>query len=111
MGRFFLFRPTTSALLLRAGLLWRAQSALRTSDPVPRAPRAHPAEMFPERMPPAEAAPRAVKGPSERDGKKGRIGKARSHARKAIGHRLRHAEAATDVAGCGSPLARSHFCG
>src|SRR5436853_7878425 len=111
MGRFFLSGQTTCALLLGAGLLLRAQSALRTNEPAPRAPRAHPAEMFPERTPSAEAAPRVVKGPSERDGKKARTGKARSHARKALGHRLRRAEAATGAAGCGSSLARSHFCG
>jgi len=111
MGRFFLSGQTTCALLLGAGLLLRAQSALRSNEPAPRAPRAHPAEMFPERTPPAEAAPRAVKGASERDGKKARSGKARSHARKAFGHRLRRTEAATNGARCGSPLAQSRLCG
>ena len=48
---------------------------------------------------------------SERDGKKARSGKARSHARKAFGHRLRRTEAATNGARCGSPLAQSRLCG
>src|SRR5437868_1216212 len=102
MGRFFLSGQTTCALLLGAGLLLRAQSALRSNEPAPRAPRAHPAEMFPERTPPAEAAPRAVKGASERDGKKARRGKARSQAGKAVGHRLRRSGS-----GCRKPRERA----
>jgi len=108
MGRFFLSGQTTCALLLGAGLLLRAQAALRVDEPAPRAPRARPAEMFPERTPPVEPAPRAVKGASERDGQMARPGKARSHARKALGHRLRRADAAR----CGAPLAQSRLgCG
>jgi len=48
MGRFFLSGQTTCALLLGAGLLLRAQSALRSNEPAPRAPRAHPAKEGPE---------------------------------------------------------------
>src|SRR4051794_846542 len=88
MGRFFLSGQTTCALLLGAGLLLRAHSALRPEEPPQRAPRARPAEMFPERAP-VEAAPRPVKGVGERDGKMARTGKARSHARKGPGHRPR----------------------
>ena len=103
MGRFFLSGQTTCALLLGAGLLLRAHSALRPDEPAQRAPRARPAEMFPERTPPAiEPAPRAVKGASERDGKMARTGKARSHARKVSGHRPRRADAGPTVGGAGS---------
>jgi hypothetical protein len=55
MQRFFLSGQTTCALLLGAGLLLRAQSALTRPDAAPQArletPRARPAELFGERAP------------------------------------------------------------
>jgi hypothetical protein len=109
MGRLFLSGQTTCALLLAAGLLLRAQAALRTDEPAPQAPRARPAEMFPERQPTRPIqAPRAVKRASEQDGKVPRIGKARSQARKGFAHRLKRG----DGGRCGVPLAKSQFkCG
>jgi len=60
MGRFFLSGQTTCALLLGAGLLLRAQAALRPPEPAVSAgaPRARPAEMLSER------APRVVRAPT-----------------------------------------------
>jgi len=52
MGRFFLSGQTTCALLLSAGLLLRAQAALRPSEPaVAGAPQPRPSEMLAERAP------------------------------------------------------------
>ena len=59
MRRFFLSGQTTCALLLGAGLLLRAQAALRGADQAPVAsltPRPRPAELAGDR------APRVVKG-------------------------------------------------
>ncbi len=60
MGRFFLSGQTTCALLLGAGLLLRAQAALRPADPAvsAAAPHTRPAEMLSER------APRVVRAPA-----------------------------------------------
>src|SRR3954467_5382734 len=52
MGRFFLSGQTTCALLLGAGLLLRAQAALRPAEAVAAgAPRTGPSEMLAERAP------------------------------------------------------------
>jgi hypothetical protein len=68
MRRFFLSGQTTCALLLGAGLLLRAQSALTKPETTPQArllaPKPRPAELFGERAPrvlravqPSAAAP------------------------------------------------------
>jgi len=49
MGRFFLSGQTTCALLLGAGLLLRAQAALRPSEASSADARTRPAEMTGER--------------------------------------------------------------
>jgi hypothetical protein len=70
MQRFFLSGQTTCALLLGAGLLLRAQSALTKPDAAPQArleaPRARPAELFGERAPriPRALAERRSLGPA-----------------------------------------------
>jgi hypothetical protein len=55
MQRFFLSGQTTCAMLLGAGLLLRAQTALTRPEPMPQArlesPRTRPAELFGERAP------------------------------------------------------------
>jgi hypothetical protein len=55
MQRFFLSGQTTCAMLLGAGLLLRAQTALTRPEPMPQArleaPRMRPAELFGERAP------------------------------------------------------------
>ena len=70
MRRFFLSGQTTCAMLLGAGLLLRAQSALTKPESAPQArletPRARPAELFGERAPriPRALSERRAMGPA-----------------------------------------------
>jgi len=84
MRRFFLSGQTTCAMLLGAGLLMRAQAALRseteTAPVAVESPRTRPAEM---------AAPRVRAIRTERSSLV-RHGKRISHSRKGFTHRLRN---------------------
>src|SRR5512140_1342789 len=105
MGRFFLSGQTTCALLLGAGLLLRAQAALKPADAVAASgtPRTRPSEMM------AERAPRLPRAPDTTVRSVGtRTEHRTSHKRKGFAHRDgRHA-----VRRCGVSLAgRSDRCG
>jgi hypothetical protein len=69
MRRFFLSGQTTCALLLGAGLLLRAQTALNRPETAPQArleaPRPRPAELFGERAPRLVRAPLPTVAPAE----------------------------------------------
>jgi hypothetical protein len=90
MGRFFLSGQTTCALLLGAGLLLRAQAAIRVEPeaPAPQAietPRTRPAEMFAEHPPRV----RVVRNPTPERSVTPRRGKIVAHSRKGFTHRQR----------------------
>lgn len=105
MGRFFLSGQTTCALLLGAGLLLRAQAALR-SAPEPQVaietPRTRPSELMGER---ARSSPRPLRAEGA---EAPRTVHNTSHSRKGFTHRAgRHA-----VRRCGFALAGRWFrCG
>lgn len=108
MGRFFLSGQTTCALLLGAGLLLRAQAALRSQDTPPAAPAAiaaphtRPAEFMTERAPriPRQPAP-ALAAPTKPEQRN-------SHTRKGFAHRERRRR----VHKCGVAVAGRWFrCG
>jgi hypothetical protein len=88
MGRYFLSGQTTCALLLGAGLLLRAEAALRVDDATTQG-AAKPAEIFPHQTVRTRQAPRAVQGTVNREPKVTRSGKARTQARKPLAHRIR----------------------
>jgi len=105
MGRLFLSGQTTCALLLGAGLLLRAQAALRSAEPSLVDARTRPAEMTGERT---ARVPRPV-GTSvpERSQTSRRVQK-NSHTRKGFTHRDQHHR----VRNCGVELAnRGLRCG
>lgn len=83
MGRFFLSGQTTCALLLGAGLLLRAQAALRGPETqgAPETPRTRPAEMMGER------APRIVRNTPSMGVAPPRTVHRPSHTRKGFAHR------------------------
>jgi hypothetical protein len=84
MRRFFLSGQATCAMLLGAGLLMRAQAALRSE------PEAAPVAIETPRTRPAEmAAPRVRVVRAERSSLV-RRGKRISHSRKGFTHRLRN---------------------
>jgi hypothetical protein len=90
MGRFFLSGQTTCALLLGAGLLLRAQAAIRVEPeaPAPQAietPGTRPAEMIAERAPRV----RVVRNTTPERSLTPRRGKIVAHSRKGFAHRLR----------------------
>jgi hypothetical protein len=104
MGRFFLSGQTTCALLLGAGLLLRAQAALRPSEPSSVDTKTRPAEMMGERAPrpprPASTAPQKAR--SARSVQKN------SHTRKGFTHR----DGRNRERKCGVALANRGFrCG
>ncbi|HET7788669.1 MAG TPA: hypothetical protein VFL36_22025 [Myxococcales bacterium] len=105
MGRFFLSGQTTCALLLGAGLLLRAQAALKPADAVAASgtPRTRPSEMMADRAPRLPRAPEAAVKPAATRRVHGS-----SHKRKGFAHRTgRHA-----ARRCGVTLAgRSVRCG
>jgi hypothetical protein len=119
MGRLFLSGQTTCALLLGAGLLLRAQAALRQDpEPAPAAqqsvetPRTRPSEMFEDHLTrstrPSKltVSPRAARS-IELDGQAGNSG---SQMRKALAHKQRRAQGKR----CGAALAlrdRGFKCG
>ena len=110
MGRFFLSGQTTCALLLGAGLLLRAQAALRSQDDAvaqQTAARTRPAELLGDRalIPRARSgqAPRVVRTAAGQDATGTRNGKARAQARKPMAHRARQARAKR----CGATVAKS----
>ncbi len=113
MGRLFLSGQTTCALLLGAGLLLRAQAALRQDpEPAPAAqqavetPRTRPSEMFEDHLTHTtklQPSPRAT----ALDAQAGNSG---SQVRKAFAHKLRRAQGKR----CGAALAqrdRGFKCG
>jgi len=79
MGRMFLSGQTTCALLLGAGLLLRAQAALRPAEPS-GAEKTRPAEMMGQRLRPTDAL--AQEGP-----RSARTVQKNSHPRKGFTHR------------------------
>ena len=83
MGRFFLSGQTTCALLLGAGLLLRAQAALRGSEAqsLPETPKTRPAEMLGER------APRIPRSAPSLGAAPARTVHRPSHTRKGFAHR------------------------
>jgi hypothetical protein len=85
MSRFFLSGQTTCALLLGAGLLLRAQAALRDPEPaaVETTPRTRPAEMMAER---ARSAPRVVRTEAPAAP---RVVHKITHSRKGFAHRAK----------------------
>jgi len=105
MGRLFLSGQTTCALLLGAGLLLRAQAALRPADASPVDAKTRPAEMTGER---AARPPRAVGTPLPERSPSARSVQKNSQTRKGFtqrdrGHRARK---------CGVGLANRGFrCG
>lgn len=127
MGRLFLSGQTTCALLLGAGLLLRAQAALRQEpEPAPAAqqavetPRTRPSELFeahpprPARAPrPQALSPRAVhaaRAPGRQAEAMGATGNSASQVRKGFAHRQRRAQGKR----CGAALAqrdRGFKCG
>jgi hypothetical protein len=80
MGRLFLSGQTTCALLLGAGLLLRAQAALRPAEAPAVDGRTRPAEMMGQRARPADA--QAQEGP-----RSARTVQKSSHTRKGFTHR------------------------
>ena len=110
MGRFFLSGQTTCALLLGAGLLLRAQAALRSQDDAvaqQTAARTRPAELLGDHalIPRARSgqAPRVVRTATGQDATGTRNGKARAQARKPMAQRPRPNVARR----CGASLAQS----
>ena len=103
MRRFFLSGQTTCALLLGAGLLLRAQAALRPAERSPMETKTRPAELAGERTP----RPSAVPAAPERSVTARSVQK-NSHKRKGFTHRdSRHRERK-----CGVALAERGFrCG
>jgi hypothetical protein len=105
MGRFFLSGQTTCALLLGAGLLLRAQAALKPADAVAAsgAPRTRPSDMMAERAPRLPRAPETAAKPV------GTRGVHRSsHKRKGFAHH----DGRHSARRCGVTLAgRSVRCG
>jgi len=80
MHRFFLSGPTTCAMLLGAGLLLRAQAALRAPEGSPAAiesPRTRPSQLLAERAP---RPPRPTSAPARTEQRS-------SHTRKGFAHR------------------------
>jgi hypothetical protein len=105
MGRFFLSGQTTCALLLGAGLLLRAQAALRPPEASSADARTRPAEMTGERT--ARAPRAAVTSAPERSAGARSVQK-NSQARKGFTHR----DARHRVRKCGVDLAdRGIRCG
>ena len=111
MARLFLSGQTTCALLLGAGLLLRAQAALRqepveTAQRAPiEAPRTVHAEPFPEQTVRAKA-PRVAR--TGTDAVTPRRGNARSHSKKGLAHR----QARVAKRACGVRVASKGFrCG
>ncbi|MGZ6123858.1 MAG: hypothetical protein ACXWLR_02805 [Myxococcales bacterium] len=83
MGRMFLSGQTTCALLLGAGLLLRAQAALRPGEhAAAEAPRTRPAEMMGDRAAPRTALAQQKQGP-----RNARSVQKNSHKRKGFTHR------------------------
>jgi len=105
MGRLFLSGQTTCALLLGAGLLLRAQAALRSAEPSPVDAKTRPAEMTGERgVRPPRTVGTAVpeRAPTTRTVQKN------SHTRKGFTQRDRRQR----VRKCGVALAKRGFqCG
>jgi hypothetical protein len=104
MGRLFLSGQTTCALLLTAGLLLRAQAALRPAEHSgAEAPKTRPAEMTGDRGSPRPAVAQSRQGP-----KNARSVQKSSHKRKGFAHRDRRHR----VRNCGVALApRGIRCG
>jgi hypothetical protein len=101
MGRLFLSGQTTCALLLGAGLLLRAQAALRPADHA--GADARPAEMMGER-----SAARPVLGQPQQSPRSDRSVQKSSHTRKGFAHRSSRPRARK----CGVALAhRGIRCG
>jgi hypothetical protein len=83
MGRMFLSGQTTCALLLGAGLLLRAQAALRPAEHASaEAPRTRPAEMMGDRSTPRTAVAQPQQGP-----RSARSVQKNSHKRKGFAQR------------------------
>jgi len=102
MGRFFLSGQTTCALLLGAGLLLRAQAALRSAEPSPVDAKTRPAEMTGER---AARTPRRVGTPLPERPQTARSVQKNSHTRKGFTQR----DGRHRVRKCGVRLANRGF--
>ena len=104
MGRMFLSGQTTCALLLGAGLLLRAQAALRPAEHAnPEGTRTRPAEMLGDRSPDRPAVTQAQQGV-----RNGRNVQKSSQKRKGFTHR----DARHRARKCGASLAtRGIRCG
>ena len=113
MGRLFLSGQTTCALLLGAGLLLRAQAAIRQDpEPAPAAqqavatPGTRPSQMFEDHLARATRTPRPPVSPRSGRGARSapRTEESVSHSRKGFAHRLRRAQGKR----CGAALAQAH---